>query len=141
MLSYSEFVAPRNDFLIQLHGASKQYSSGANAVTALRPASLTLERGEFVLLEGPSGSGKTTLLSILGLLMKPTSGHVCIAGEDATEMGEDKLPALRLKHIGFIFQSFNLFPALSALENIKLVLKLKGYSWNERRKEAPRLLE
>ncbi len=129
------------DSLIQLQGISKEYSSGPNLVRALRPASLSLQRGEFVLLEGPSGSGKTTLLSIMGLLMKPTEGSVHICGENVTEMGEDKLPAIRLRHIGFIFQSFNLFPALSALENVKLILKLKGFSWGERRSEAPRLLE
>src|SRR5947199_1717085 len=119
MLSLSE---PSADFLVRLHGVSKDYASGANTVKALRPASLTLERGEFVLLEGPSGSGKTTLLSIMGLLMKPNGGRIEVCGSDVTHMGENELPALRLRHIGFIFQTFNLFPALSAVENVKLIL-------------------
>ncbi|HLX65204.1 MAG TPA: ABC transporter ATP-binding protein [Planctomycetota bacterium] len=141
MLSFSESGRHRAEPLIQLDGVCKDYSSGPNTVKALRPATLTLDRGEFVLLEGPSGSGKTTLLSIMGLLMKPTGGSIRILGDDVTRLGEDKLPAIRLKHIGFIFQTFNLFPALSALDNVKLILKLKGYSWTERRKEAPHLLE
>ena len=140
MLSLSE-TGERGDYLVRLHGVAKDYPSGSNLVKALRPSSLTLERGEFVLLEGPSGSGKTTLLSIMGLLMRPTGGRVEICGRNVTPLGEDKLPAIRLRHIGFIFQTFNLFPALSAIENVKLILKLKGYTWNERRKEAPRLLE
>ena len=77
----------------------------------------------------------------MGLLMKPTAGQIRICGEDVTAMGEDKLPGLRLQHIGFIFQTFNLFPALSAYENVKLVLKLKGYGWIERGTEARKLLE
>ena len=141
MVSFSDSTAPRADRLIELTGVCKDYSSGPNLVRALRPASLTLDRGEFVLLEGPSGSGKTTLLQVMGLLMKPSAGRIRICGEDVTAMGEDKLPGLRLKHIGFIFQTFNLFPALTAFENVKLVLKLKGFGWTERGKEAKTLLD
>ncbi len=141
MAGFSDALSPRVDRLIELTDVSKEYSSGANTVRALRPSSLTLDRGEFVLLEGPSGSGKTTLLQVMGLLMKPTSGSIKICGEDVTVMGEDKLPGLRLKHIGFIFQTFNLFPALTAFENVKLVLKLKGFGWTERGKEAKTLLD
>ena len=141
MVAFSDLTAPRADRLIELTGVCKEYSSGPTLVKALRPASLTLDRGEFVLLEGPSGSGKTTLLQIMGLLMKPTAGHIRICGQDVTELGEGKLPELRLKHIGFIFQTFNLFPALTAFENVKLVLKLKGFGWSDRRDEAKRLLE
>ena len=77
----------------------------------------------------------------MGLLMKADAGRISVCGEDCTKLGEDRLPAIRLQHIGFIFQTFNLFPALSALDNVKLVLKLKGRSWGERRKEAPMLLD
>lgn len=127
--------------LVQLHAASKTFNGGPVPVKAVQHASVTLKAGEFVLLQGPSGSGKTTLLSIMGCLMKPTQGRVWLCGQDVTNFGEDKLPQLRLRHIGFIFQSFNLFPALTAFENVKLALRLKGYGWRERKVEASRLLE
>ncbi len=130
-----------HDSLLHLEGVCKEYASGPASVKALCPASISLRRGEFVLLEGPSGSGKTTLLTIMGLLMKPDAGRISVCGEDCTNLGEDRLPSIRLRHIGFIFQTFNLFPALSALDNVKLVLKLKGRGWGERRKEAPKLLD
>src|SRR5579864_5742183 len=129
------------EYLIRVQKVAKDYSSGATAVKALRPASLTLEPGEFVLLQGPSGSGKTTLLSIMGCLLKPTSGRLYIAGSDVTDLGERELPQVRLNHIGFIFQSFNLFPALTAFENVKLALQLKGMRYLRRQREARRLLE
>jgi len=127
--------------LVRLNKVAKEYNSGAAAVRALQPASLSLHAGEFVLLQGPSGSGKTTLLSIMGCLMKPSSGTIQTCGQEVTRMGEGQLPGLRLRHIGFIFQSFNLFPALTAYENVRLALYLKGYGWGQRRREAKRLLE
>lgn len=129
------------DRLLHLQAVSKEYSAGPAAVRAVRSVNLTLTRGEFVLLEGPSGSGKTTLLSIMGLLMKPSHGKIYLHGQDVTTLGEDHLPALRLKHVGFIFQTFNLFPALTAHQNVALALKLKGVGWRARRKEATRLLD
>lgn len=132
---------PQKECLIRLSKATKEYGAGQTGVKAVKQASLSLEAGEFVLLQGPSGSGKTTLLSIMGCLLKPTSGRVYLCGRDVTDWGESELPRLRLKHIGFIFQSFNLFPALTAFHNVALVLKLKGYGWRERRREAVRLLE
>ncbi|MFH0938359.1 MAG: ABC transporter ATP-binding protein [Planctomycetota bacterium] len=140
MVSFSEFPH-RQEPLIRLSKVTKEYASGPSAVKAVSQASLILEPGEFVLLQGPSGSGKTTLLSIMGCLMKPSAGHVFICGQDVTKLGESDLPALRLAHIGFIFQTFNLFPALTAVENVKLALKLKGYGWRQRRKESHALLE
>ena len=131
----------RREPLIRLVKVAKDYSSGPSQVKAVRGSTLTLEAGEFVLLQGPSGSGKTTLLSIMGCLLKPTSGQVFVCGHDVTTMSESRLPALRLKHIGFIFQTFNLFPALSAFHNVTLALQLKGYGWRERRREARRLLD
>ncbi|MCY3024675.1 MAG: ABC transporter ATP-binding protein [Planctomycetota bacterium] len=129
------------EYLVRLNKVVKEYASGPSPVQAVRQASLTLEPGEFVLLQGPSGSGKTTLLSIMGCLMKPTSGRVYVCGNDVTDMGEDTLPPLRLRHIGFVFQTFNLFPALTAFQNVALALQLKGYGWRERRRETRRLLE
>jgi putative ABC transport system ATP-binding protein len=134
-------VARPSETLIQLHAVSKEYAVGPVPVRAVQHASLTLKSGEFVLLQGPSGSGKTTLLSIMGLLMKPTSGRVWLCGQDVTNFGEDQLPGLRLRHVGFVFQTYNLFPALTAFQNVTLALKLKGYGWRERRREAALLLD
>ena len=134
-------VSPRKDYLIRLQKVDKEYACGPAAVKAVRHASLTLEPEEFVLLQGPSGSGKTTLLSIMGLLIKPTAGRVSLCGQDITDLGEAQLPALRLRHIGFIFQTFNLFPALTAFQNVTLALHLKGFGWRERRRQAAQLLE
>jgi putative ABC transport system ATP-binding protein len=134
-------VARSSQTLIQLHSVSKEYAVGPVPVRAVQHASLTLKSGEFVLLQGPSGSGKTTLLSIMGLLMKPTAGRVWLCGQDVTSFGEDQLPGLRLRHIGFIFQTYNLFPALTAFQNVTLALKLKGFGWRERRREAAHLLD
>jgi putative ABC transport system ATP-binding protein len=134
-------VARPSETLIKLHAISKEYRMGPTSVHAVQHASLTLRAGEFVLLQGPSGSGKTTLLSIMGLLMKPSDGRIWLCGQDVTTMGEDQLPKLRLRHIGFVFQTYNLFPALTAVQNVTLALKLKGYGWRERRVEARRLLE
>jgi len=141
MIAAAQGAFRSGDVLIQLHAVSKEFQAGPEPVRAVQQASLTLKRGELVLLQGPSGSGKTTLLSIMGCLMKPTRGRVWVGGQDVTSLGEDKLPSLRLQHIGFIFQSYNLFPALTALENVKLALRLKGYGWRERRKEATELLD
>lgn len=141
MVSFGEGAVLRNEPVIRLRDVSKSYASGPETVHALKPTSITLDRGEFVLLEGPSASGKTTLLSLMGLLLKPTQGLVEICGVPVSGLSEEKLPDFRLRHIGLIPQTYNLFAALSAIDNIKLILKLKGYSWRERRKEAPRLLE
>lgn len=141
MISMPDQGSRRGEILVQLHAVSKEFTAGPEPVKAVQHASLTLKIGEFVLLQGPSGSGKTTLLSIMGCLMKPSRGRVWICGQDVTSMGEDQLPSLRLKHIGFIFQTYNLFPALTALENVKLALKLKGFGWRERHREAVKLIE
>src|SRR5579862_10046292 len=100
--------------LAQLRRISKTYGTGEHAVTALSEADLAIYPGEVVLIEGPSGSGKTTLISILGLLLRPTTGEVRIGGRDAAALPERDLPSIRAKTFGFVFQSFNLFPALTA---------------------------
>ena len=134
-------MARPRETLIKLHAVSKEYRMGPTSVHAVQHASLTLHAGEFVLLQGPSGSGKTTLLSMMGLLMKPTDGRIWLCGQDVTNMGEDELPGLRLRHIGFVFQTYNLFPALTAFQNVTLALKLKGLGFRKRRTEARELLE
>ncbi|MGA7830853.1 MAG: ABC transporter ATP-binding protein [Terracidiphilus sp.] len=120
---------------------TKQYSEGAAGTLALAGVDLTVSRGEVVLMMGPSGSGKTTLLSIMGCILRPTSGQVLLEGKDVTAMNEKQLPAVRLQHIGFVFQGFNLFPTLTAGENVELSLKLKGVHRRQAKDEARSLLE
>jgi putative ABC transport system ATP-binding protein len=111
--------------LAQLRRISKTYGSGENAVAALIDADLAIHPGEVTLIEGPSGSGKTTLISILGLLLKPSGGEIVVGGREATRLGERDLPALRASTFGFVFQGFNLFPALTAVENVALAIRMK----------------
>ncbi len=104
----------------------KELGSGAGLVIALKGVSLELVPGELTLLMGPSGSGKTTLLSILGCIMAPTSGTLTIAGRQIAGLGPEELAKIRRDHIGFIFQSYNLFPTLNAIENVRIALDVRG---------------
>jgi putative ABC transport system ATP-binding protein len=104
--------------VLEARRVTKSFVEGRETVPVLEGVSLDLERGEVVVLEGPSGSGKTTLLFILGCLLTPTSGQVVIEGEAVDPRRPDRLPELRKRSIGFVFQQFNLFPALTALENV-----------------------
>jgi putative ABC transport system ATP-binding protein len=104
----------------------KFLGSGAGRVEALKGVSLTVTGGELTLLMGPSGSGKTTLLSILGCMLTPTSGTVRIAGRSTAGAGPEDLAKLRREHIGFVFQSYHLFPTMSALDNVRLALDVRG---------------
>ncbi|MGD9669179.1 MAG: ABC transporter ATP-binding protein [Hyphomicrobiaceae bacterium] len=104
----------------------KELGSGAGKITALKGVSLNLMAGELTLLMGPSGSGKTTLLSILGCIMSPTTGSIRVAGDDTAGLSPERLAAIRREHIGYIFQSYNLFPTLSALENVRIALDVRG---------------
>jgi putative ABC transport system ATP-binding protein len=119
----------------------KIYGTGEGTVHALVDADLRVHEGEVLLIEGPSGSGKTTLLSILGLLLRPTSGEITVDGNRVTHLGEKDLPAVRARNFGFIFQGFNLFEALTALENVALATKLKNASVPDPFGEAKRLLK
>src|SRR5262249_35791419 len=120
---------------------SKDYQEGRHSVAVLRGVSLGLRRGEIVALEGPSGSGKTTLLFILGCMLTPTSGRLAIEGEFVAPNRPDQLQELRKRKIGFVFQQFNLFPALTALENVEYALSIRGYRRAPARREAARLLD
>jgi len=127
--------------LARLVDAGKIYGSGENAVAALAGATLDILPGQVTLIEGPSGSGKTTLISILGLLLRPTSGQVWMEGRDVSQLTESALPMLRARNLGFVFQGFNLFPALTALENVAMAIQMKDPSAKNPRGEARRLLE
>lgn len=111
---------------IRVVQVTKTYGEGATAFQALRGVDLDAVAGEVLLMVGPSGSGKTTLLSVMGAILRPTSGRVEIAGRDIARLPERDLPAVRLAHLGFVFQSFNLFPALTAVENVAIALDLRG---------------
>jgi len=127
--------------VIRLDHVSKTYGAGESAVRAVENLSLELEPGKFFILMGPSGSGKTTLLMLMGCLLKPTAGSVYLFKEEVSSLGEAELPRVRRQRVGFIFQGFNLFPALTALENVEATLNLKGMRGEEGRAEARRLLE
>lgn len=105
---------------------SKDLGSGAARVAALKGVSLALNGGELTLLMGPSGSGKTTLLSILGCMLTPTEGTVRVCGRPTAGAGPEDLALLRREHVGFVFQSFHLFPTLSATDNVRLALDVRG---------------
>lgn len=119
----------------------KSFREGREPVDVLRGVSLELEKGEIVALEGPSGSGKTTLLSILGCILTPTQGRVTVAGETVDPRRPERLPEIRKRAIGFVFQQFNLFPALTALENVEYALNVKGVRGAQARREAERVLD
>jgi len=127
--------------IIELSNVSKTYSEGRNEVRAVESVSLELRRGELLLLMGPSGSGKTTLLSMMGCILRPTSGQIRVDGALVDHLQETALPDIRKRHFGFVFQSFNLFPSLTAVENIELLLRMKGHEKKSRRAEAMSLLE
>jgi len=126
---------------IQVRGVSKMYAEGSVRVSALEDIDLDVHRGEVLLLMGPSGSGKTTLLSIMGCILRPSSGSVQVAGIETATMSQGKLPAIRLLHIGFVFQAFNLFPTLTVGENVEVALDLKGIRGARARELARSLLD
>src|SRR6187549_2558966 len=128
-------------FSVVAEEVTKVFREGREDVPVLKGASLTIAPGEIVSLEGPSGSGKTTFLSILGCLLSPTGGRVSIAGETLEAKRPAQLQSIRKRHIGFVFQQFNLFPALNALENVEYALNLKGVNGKQAHTEALALIE
>jgi len=130
-----------DDAAIDVRGISKTYAQGEAAMRALDNVDLDVHRGELMLLMGPSGSGKTTLLSIMGCILRPSGGTIRLLGRDVTGLGERELPRVRLDHIGFVFQGFNLFPALTAAGNVALALDLKGVPRREASGRAATLLD
>lgn len=127
--------------VIQVENLVKTYRLGKVSIPALRGISFDVAKGEFLAVVGPSGSGKTTLLNLIGAIDKPTSGRIFIDGRDVTTLGEGELTKLRRHKIGFIFQFYNLIPALTALENVELPMLTAGVSRKDASKRASQLLE
>jgi len=118
-----------SDPVMQAVDVVKVLGAGAGKVRALKGVSLSLAGGELALLMGPSGSGKTTLLSILGCMLSPTEGTVRVCGNSTTGLTTEQMAKLRRDHIGFVFQSYHLFPTLTALDNVQLALDVRGKRW------------
>jgi putative ABC transport system ATP-binding protein len=127
--------------VIEARNVSKVYGQGDARVVAVDSLSLALFPGEVVLIAGPSGSGKTTLLSMMGCILRPTSGEVYVEGRPVGALSEASLPDIRRRTIGFVFQSFNLFPSLTTAENVELVLRLKRVERSRIKTTALALLE
>ena len=125
---------------LDVRGVTKRFGDGETAVLAVRGVSLAVEPGEVVLIMGPSGSGKTTLLSMMGALLRPTDGSIHLDGTPISELSEGRLPEIRLRQFGFIFQDFNLLSALSVLENVEIVGELAGLDRRAARARATALL-
>ncbi len=126
--------------VLEAHDVSKVYREGPHEVHALRGVSLSVRRGEVLAIEGPSGSGKTTLLSVLGCLLTPTSGRIVVDGRQVDPHRPGQLRELRRHAIGFVFQQFHLFAALTAAENVIYGLNLRGWTGEKARREAERVL-
>jgi len=127
--------------VIQLTDIKKEYRMGSEQIFALKTVTLSIERNEYVAFMGPSGSGKSTLMNILGCLDSPSSGEYILNGIDVSRMTDNQLAHIRNKEIGFVFQTFNLLPRLSALENVALPLIYAGYSKKKRTELASHTLE
>jgi putative ABC transport system ATP-binding protein len=124
----------------RLSEAGKEYKTGESTIVALQPTTTEFRTGEITLLVGPSGSGKTTLLSLLGSVIYPTMGKVWVGDTCVNDLSEKELAKLRLKHIGFVFQGFNLLAPLNALENVMEPLLLQGVSRKEAKRRAMKLI-
>ncbi|MGV8038801.1 MAG: ABC transporter ATP-binding protein [Thermoanaerobaculaceae bacterium] len=130
-----------NGSLIQVRKLDKRYVRGSEEIHVLQGLNLDVEAGDFVAFMGPSGSGKTTLLNLLGGLDVPTSGSVTVAGDEISHLSAAKLTAWRARHVGFIFQMYNLIPVLTAFQNVELPLLLTKLSKAERRRHVETALE
>ena len=127
--------------LIQLQGISRVYGSGSTAVHALRPSNLCIEEGTFVAIFGQSGSGKSTMLNMLGLLDEPTAGSYLLEGQNVAKLSDTERSEIRCRKVGIIFQSFNLFPHFSILENVCMPMRFAGVERNEMKERSAKLLD
>jgi len=127
--------------ILEVENLGKTYMQGKIPVTAVHDVTFTVRQGELVAIMGPSGSGKSTLMALVGCLEKPTSGKVVIRGVDVTAMPDRELPRIRREMIGFVFQHYNLLPALSALGNVELAMRFSGITKKKRLERAEYLLQ
>ena len=132
---------PASQIAVELRGVTRQYRLGKTLIPALRNVDVEFRRGEFTVVAGPSGSGKTTLLNIVGCIDKPDAGRIVVDGQDVTEERLHRLAALRNRHFGYVFQTFNLLPVLTAYENVELPLLLGGTPAGERRQKVETILK
>lgn len=130
-----------SDRVIDAFGLSKVYGAGRQRVDALRATDFRVDRGEFVMVSGPSGSGKSTLLALVSGLLTPTAGTVQVLGRDIRGLSRDAFDRLRLEHFGFVFQGFHLLPALTATEQVSIVLERQGIQRDAARRRAAATLE
>ncbi|MCU0293959.1 MAG: ABC transporter ATP-binding protein [Thermoanaerobaculaceae bacterium] len=130
-----------NGSLIQVRKLDKRYQRGSEEIHVLQGLNLDVEAGDFVAFMGPSGSGKTTLLNLLGGLDVPSAGTITVAGDEISALSAQKLTAWRARHVGFIFQMYNLIPVLTAFQNVELPLLLTKLSRAERRRHVETVLE
>jgi len=133
-------VKPDEQEIIRLEDIRKLYKIGTETIRALDGVSLSIRRNEYVALMGPSGSGKSTMMNLLGCLDSPTSGSYWLNGTDVSDMSDNRLADVRNREIGFVFQTFNLLPRLSALDNVALPLIYAGFSGKQRRQKAAEVL-
>jgi putative ABC transport system ATP-binding protein len=129
-------LKPKGNLVIRIENVTKEYKMGEEIVRALRGVSLSIFRNEYVAIMGPSGSGKSTMMNLLGCLDTPTSGKYEFNGKDVATMEDDELAEIRNKEIGFVFQTFNLLPRSTALQNVELPLVYAGVPKEERRARA-----
>jgi len=129
-----------NDFIVETKDLSRIFSVGDKEISAVDDVNLQIGKGEFVSIMGPSGSGKTTLLNLIGCLDYPSHGSILFEGQDISQLGGRQLDNLRLRRMGFIFQTFNLMPTFTALENVTLPMEIAGVPDEERVKRAKELL-
>ncbi|HEU4339831.1 MAG TPA: ABC transporter ATP-binding protein [Planctomycetota bacterium] len=127
--------------IVRIEGLCRAYTRGVVPVAALNDVSVAIEPGEYVSIMGPSGSGKSTLLNLLGLLDRPTGGTYYLGGEEVGGMNDDARSAIRNRKIGFIFQSFNLFPQLDVMGNVEVPMLYAGISASERHRRAAELID
>lgn len=127
--------------IIETKGITKVYNSNQVPVHALRGVDLTIEKGEFTAIVGPSGSGKTTLLNIIGGLDEPTEGTAVVHGTDLSTLSDSELINFRLRHIGFVFQAYNLIPVLTSIENVSFVMQMQGRPAKEYKAKSTELLK
>ncbi len=130
-----------HEHVVQCHGLERTYHDDGVPVHALAGVDFEVERGDFVSLAGPSGSGKSTLLNCIGGLDRPTAGRVVVGGVDLASLSPTELAEVRLRRVGFVFQSYNLIPVLSARENVEFIMQLQGIPAAERHRDAMEMLD